>query len=341
MKRFFVLNEHTLCAVSDKPTFGAFLQGPLTFSPTVLAVQEKSPYTVGEVIPSVGYPLMRLANQQDFKNYGLDGFHVAELVAQDKETELSADELTTMAPAVRTDFSSLMERYKAGREKSISLLQLVEQAAIEFEQQQRIVEARGSDATITMVQPVFADYFTEAQESLCRLVKEAITAIMTTPLEKGMPELEHSLEIEVKVNQETRISDIPDDPAQEAVYYLLNAYGAILEAHKLMVSTHQRHTEIISLRDTQNDLFAMLHQQYYNHEVINMLLVGKGQHHNEASSDKFPVTDWLHLESDRNLINELVYISEEMISRYTENLGEYQEYINTLSSLDSYIPRSD
>lgn len=97
MKRFFVLDENTLCGVYGKPEFHGLSQGVFTDTLTVLGVKEGASYQVGETINPFVINKLRLATEADFVEYKMGSDFSGPLAEQIAETAQSCDQLLVLA----------------------------------------------------------------------------------------------------------------------------------------------------------------------------------------------------------------------------------------------------
>jgi hypothetical protein len=109
MKRFFVLDENTLCGVYGKPEFHGLSQGVFTDTLTVLGVKEGASYQVGETINPFVINKLRLATEADFVEYKMGSDFSGPLAEQIAETAQSRDQLLVLAVELDRELKSYHE----------------------------------------------------------------------------------------------------------------------------------------------------------------------------------------------------------------------------------------
>lgn len=330
MQRFFVLGEHTLCAVHDKPNIGLFLRGALPFPLTVLASYDPLLLGSAQAIHPKGNPKLRLAKKADlvcFLGSRSPNFFLA-MKNQERETTLSAQELTDFAATVRHEFSVLHESVLRDMEMLTELPALLGKDADVLADCHRnaLINAEVVNDLIKEHEAASQPYICDTDFEIIDGINEAVSAILESSLDGKATEMDPDLAARAKARMQVAFGSMPNDVMPTLCDRALKVYEGILKSHQIIQSQHQLRIVLGNFKER----LERLDQENYNLMVLGGIFEQNGDRVTaNAVCEQKEGLDWERLMAYREHLNDAIQISDNVIAKYNKERENYQAKLGT------------
>lgn len=233
MQRFFVLNENMLCAAEGQPEFTVCSQTPLTTClMTVLAVKEGAVLVVGEGSCPMPEWTIRLAAYEDIDSFNVPECHHEAILQQEAETAMNIVAAYDLVIMLCKQAESLTELTLPRSDALGSLICQSEVTAGEFEQIYDCTE---------WMDPITEEGLLTCDDPRIAGVIKGIRELLTTPMDKGMPEAMAEVEALRNANGDKLI--------KQAV----QSYDGVRLAHQLAVNMQGHADKVKQLKDALDE----------------------------------------------------------------------------------------
>lgn len=331
MQRFFVLGEHTLCAVHDKPNIGLFLRGALPFPLTVFASYDPLLLGGAQVIHPKGNPKLRLASKDDlvrFLGSRSPNFFLA-MKNQERETTLSAQELTEFAATFRHEFSVLHESVLRDVELLEELPALLGKDADVLADCHRnaLINAEVVNDLIKEHEAASQPYICDTDFEIIDGINEAVSAILESSLDGKATEMDPDLAARAKARMQAEFCFMPPNDVMPTLCdRALKVYEWILKSHQIIQSQHQLRIVLGNFKER----LERLDQEQYNLMLLGEIFEKNGDRDasNSICEQKEGV-DWERLMAYREHLNDAIQISDNVIAKYNKERENYQAKLGT------------
>lgn len=325
MQRFFVLGEHTLCAVNDKPDIGLFLRGALSFPLTVLASYDPLLLGSAQVIHPKGNPKLRLASKADLVRFlgSRSPNFFLEMKHQERETTLSEQALAEFSATVRHEFSVLHESVLRDVEMLAELPALLgkEVDALTDCYRNALINAEVVNDLLKEHEAASQPYISDTDFEIIDGINEAVNAILESSLDGNATEMDPDLAARAKARMQVAFGSMPNDVMPTLCDRALKVYEGILKSHQIMQSQHQLGIILGNFKER----LERLDQEQYNLMLLGEIFEQKGDRDTaNAVCEQKEGVDWEHLRAHREHINDAIQISDNVLTKYNKEREDYQ-----------------
>lgn len=325
MQRFFVLGEHTLCAVNDKPNIGLFLRGALSFPLTVLASYDPLLLGGAQAIHPKGNPKLRLASKADlvrFLGSRSPNFFLA-MKHQELETTLSEQALAEFSATVRHEFSVLHESVLRDVDLLAELPALLGKDADSLADCYRnaLINAEVVNDLLNEHEAASQPYICDTDFEIIDGINEAVNAILASSLNSRAPEMDPALAARAKARMLAEFGSMPNDVMPTLCDRAMKVYEGMLKSHQIMLS----HDHLRTVLGNFNERLERLDQEQYNLMLLGEIFEQKGDRDTaNAVCELKEGVDWEHLMAYREHLNDVIQISDNVLAKYNKEREDYQ-----------------
>ena len=279
MQRFYVINENALCRQDERSDFRLGSLHKLTGKLTVLAHLEDPSQVDSEIEPS-DMMLIRLAQQDDFEHFSVDGDYRFAMALQAKETAIPVEEIRGIAVTLRRKYNMLHSDVRTYERMSHSAMKKMEHTPFYIRSRYADFCKHYQRATMQLSSPEMSTFNSPEH---CDLMAQILNIIMelrlirSTPISTEMPQLNEMSRVMKTLRRYREKTGQAASLLDDTCHEVCQSYYLVHQLHQDLVKLKTACNATAHIINSLNDAMIGMTQIYHDYALLELIVSRRGQ----------------------------------------------------------------